>query len=265
MARLEPHASALFLICHDNGFIIDRRCDSGEFSFLTLRHALGWVWPAVAGEELRFGTAHLGETMQRPFVFHIVCLIALFLARPAAADPLIFNYHGWQVDLTNARGAEAPQDMVRAIERQLDIVEHAGLKPQTLQFMRGIRIWADPTRGRFGPGHYGRASGVDLRVKGLDPDKPIILHEFLHAYHDQQLPNGFANQQVQQYFDRAQGLWPPDSYMMSNNREFFAVTASVYLFGDIERPPFSRAQLAMKQPLYYRWLAELFDDGRERR
>jgi hypothetical protein len=183
---------------------------------------------------------------------------------PASAEPLIFEYHGWQVDLTNAKGAEPDGKMIGAVKRQLDIVEHVNLKPQVLQFMRTIKVWADPTKAKFGPGHYGRATGVDLRVKRLDPHKPIVLHEFLHAYHDKMVPAGFDNADIKQFFERGKQFWPPGSYVLSNGREFFAVTASVYLFGDIDRPPQSRAQLRAKQPAYYKWLADLFDDGRPR-
>ncbi|ANM11025.1 MULTISPECIES: hypothetical protein [unclassified Rhizobium] len=182
----------------------------------------------------------------------------------AAADALVFNYHGWQVDLTNARGAEPDREMVTAVKRQLDIVEHVDLKPDILKFMRTIRIWANPAAAGFGPGHYSSKTGIDLRVRGLEPDKPIILHELLHAYNDRMLPGGFGNSDIKQFFNSGQALWLGNSYMMSNDREFFAVTASVYLFGDIDRPPYSRSQLKTNQPRYYQWLATLFDDGRPR-
>ncbi|MBX5135772.1 hypothetical protein HJB79_23305 [Rhizobium lentis] len=190
--------------------------------------------------------------------------ISVATAGVAAADPLVFSYHGWRVDLTNARGAEPDKEMVAAVKRQLDIVEHVNLKPDVLALMRTIPIWANPAAAGFGPGHYSSKTGIDLRVRSLDPDKPIILHELLHAYNDRMLPGGFGNGDVGQFFNNGRGLWPGDSYMMSNDREFFAVTASVYLFGDIERPPYSRSQLRQKQPRYYQWLATLFDDGRPR-
>ncbi|PDT13990.1 hypothetical protein CO670_25545 [Rhizobium sp. J15] len=189
---------------------------------------------------------------------------ALVMPIAAAADPLVFTYHGWQVDLSNARGAEPDKEMVAAVKRQLDIVENVNLKPDVLVFMRTIPIWANPAAAAFGPGHYSSKTGIDLRVRSLDPDKPIILHELLHAYHDRMLPGGFGNGDVRQFFSNGRGLWPGDSYMMSNDREFFAVTASVYLYGDIDRPPYSRSQLREKQPKYYQWLAALFDDGRPR-
>jgi hypothetical protein len=203
-------------------------------------------------------------SISRILALCIVIAINAVTVAGAAADPLVFSYHGWQVDLTNARGAAPDQEMVAAVERQLDIVEHVGLKPDVLQFMRTIRVWADPSGASFGPGHYGRATGVDLRVKRLEPNKPIILHEFLHAYHDRMVPEGFNNPDIRKFFQAGKTYWPSDSYMLSNNREFFAVTASVYLFGDIDRPPFSRAELRSKQPHFYQWLAALFDDGRPR-
>jgi len=192
----------------------------------------------------------------------VVCFAA---ARTAAADPLIFEYHGWHIDLTKARGKEPDQKMIAAVKRQLDIVEQVNLQPQALQFMRTIKLWANPDLDeKVGPGHYGHATGVDFRANLLDPQKPIILHELLHAYHDRMLPGGFNNPDVDAYYDRARGQWPNQAYMMSNKREFFAVTASVYLFGYIDRQPHSRENIRNKQPRYYQWLADQFDGGRPR-
>lgn len=69
----------------------------------------------------------------------------------AGADPLVFTYHGWQVDLTNAKGAEPDREMAATVKRQLDIVEHVNLKPDVLTFMRTIRIWANPAAAKRGP------------------------------------------------------------------------------------------------------------------
>ena len=107
-------------------------------------------------------------------------------------------------------------------------------------------------------------SGYILRPRQAI-DRPILLHEQLHAFHDQQLPSGFASADIEKFYQRGQTAgWPPGSTMMSNHKEFFATTASEYLYGDIPRPPESRKQLRAKQPQYYQWLADLFDDGRAR-
>src|SRR6202012_5444139 len=81
----------------------------------------------------------------------------------------------------------------------------------------------------------------------LDRNKtrPILLHELLHAYHDRILPGGFSNPAAQSWFTQASGLYPADQYLMTNNREFFAVTASVFLSG--KDGPLSRADLKDKQ------------------
>jgi hypothetical protein len=181
------------------------------------------------------------------------------------ADPLIFDYRGFHVDLSGARGTMPDVKMIDAVKRQIDIVEQVKLKPGVVAFMRSVKVWANPKKTGLGPGHYSHKTGIDLQMAQLDPKKPILLHELLHAFHDQQLPNGFANADVEKFYQRGGAAdWPKDSYMMSNAHEFFAVTASVYLYGDIPRPPESRKQLRDKQPQYYQWLAELFDDGKAR-
>jgi len=193
----------------------------------------------------------------------IVCILGI--STSSRADPLIFDYRGFHVDLSQVRGTMADAKLIAAVKRQIDIVEEVKLKPQVVAFMRTVSVWANPKRTGKGPGHYSRKTGIDLQMDQLEPNKPILLHELLHAFHDQQLQGGFSNADVEKFYERGKTAgWPADSYMMSNAHEFFAVTASVYLYGDIPRPPESRKQLRAKQPQYYQWLADLFDDGKPR-
>ncbi|WP_279357940.1 hypothetical protein [Methylobacterium indicum] len=46
--------------------------------------------------------------------------------------------------------------------------------------------------------------------------------------------------------------------MLANPKEFFAITASVYLYRRQAREPFTREELRRTQPLYYRYLTRLF-------
>ena len=46
---------------------------------------------------------------------------------------------------------------------------------------------------------------------------------------------------------------------MSNEREFFAVTGSIYLRGTSSRKPHDRTTIRATQPEYYKFLGELFD------
>jgi hypothetical protein len=88
--------------------------------------------------------------------------------------------------------------------------------------------------------------------------RPVILHELLHAYHNVILPRGYKNPGILLYYGRAKDgqLYPADAYLMTNAREFFAVTASVFLYGN--DGPLSRSLIKEKQPDYYKYLVYLF-------
>jgi hypothetical protein len=88
----------------------------------------------------------------------------------------------------------------------------------------------------------------------------VLLHELLHAYHFRVLPGALQNPDLLRFYGNARddGLYPPDSYVLKNVQEFFAVTGSLYLWGNVDRPPHTRENLRDKQPLYYKWLGELF-------
>ena len=52
--------------------------------------------------------------------------------------------------------------------------------------------------------------------------------------------------------------------MLQNNQQFFALTSTAYLYGDITREPYTRADLKKTEPQYFQWLATLFDGGKAR-
>jgi len=212
----------------------------------------------------------------------VLCAAGFASASPAAAGParffgpplfgparpqpsLDFTYRGWTVRAGAAARVERPEKTVRAIKAQIDIVEQIRLKPEMLDALRLLPIEADVSAGRE-VGHYTADRRVMLRVKRLDAKRPALLHAVLLAYIDRRLPGGFANPDVgryrQQITDRH--VWPKAAVMLQNNGEFFAVTASAYLYGEITREPYTRADLKKTQPEYYQWLARLFDDGRPR-
>ena len=202
-----------------------------------------------------------GTALAAPSPFLGVPLFA-----PKAHPPsLDFTYRGWQVRADAAARLQPPDKTVRAIKQQIDLVEQLGLKPQMLEPLRAQPIYADPTIGRE-VGRYTADRRIALRVKRLDPKHPALLHALLLAYQDQRLPGGFANADVARYRQQIAGrrVWPKTAIMLENNGEFFAETASAYLYGAITREPYTRADLKKTQPDYSRWLAERFDDGRPR-
>jgi hypothetical protein len=90
--------------------------------------------------------------------------------------------------------------------------------------------------------------------------KPVMLHELLHAYHANIMPKGFKNPAVLLHYNiaKTKKLYPDDAYLMTNEKEFFAVTASIFLYGKAGGEPGTRAKLREKQPDYYKYLVWLF-------
>lgn len=178
---------------------------------------------------------------------------------------LDFSYRGWQVRADAVARTQPADKTIRAIKAQIDIVEQLRLKPEMLESLRTLPIYADPTLGRE-VGRYTGDRRILLRVKRLDPKHPALLHALLLAYQDRRLPGGFANADVARYRQQITGrrVWPKTAIMLENNGEFFAETASAYLFGEITREPYTRTDLKKTQPDYYQWLADRFDDGRPR-
>jgi hypothetical protein len=185
------------------------------------------------------------------------------IGRRTPPPSLIFTYRGWRVDAS--RAGVRPEVAVKRIEAQLDLVVRTGVGGEVLTFMRTIPIVADPSPGPDAS-RYVRGRGVLLRVRQLDPKKPMILRQLLYAYHDQRLPGGFANADVARFRREAMArkAWPQTAAMLQTDPDYFAYTASAYLAGTITREPYNRANLRKTQPYYYQWLAQLLDSGRPR-
>ena len=168
-----------------------------------------------------------------------------------------WQYRGFAADWP-ATSRPANFDEVEAsLKHQIDIAADCGAAVRVIDFFRSQKIVL--TSGSEGGGHYaGGAIGLNAEVQPAQ--KPILLHEMLHAYHHQVLPQGTRNPEILRFYDRARdgGFYPPDAYVLRNVKEFFAVTASLYLWGNVDRPPFKRDVLRAKQPVYYKWLGDEF-------
>jgi hypothetical protein len=95
-------------------------------------------------------------------------------------------------------------------------------------------------------------------LAGRNLERPVLLHELLHAYHDHFMPGGFGNPVALFWFKQTtdKQLYAANEYLMTNEKEFFAVTASVFLFG--RDGPINRAKIKEVQPDYYKYLVWLF-------
>ena len=190
---------------------------------------------------------------------------AAFAAAPAAARAADFTYGGWRFD-TSGVGGSLSAETAGSLRAQIDIVEAVPLKPEILAFFKGVPMTMAPTT-RGGPGAYSfDLHRMILSTQADPPQNPVFLHELLHAYHDQRLPRSFANPTVQGFYDQAKASsrFPQQAYMLKNRAEFFAMSASVTLWGKAARPPFTRAEVKRSMPAFYTWaLSEFTPTGTE--
>jgi len=173
-----------------------------------------------------------------------------------AAPSSTVDYHGWKIDVS--RISEPRNTVVAAITHQLDLVENVAMAQDIRMFMRSVPIAAD-ARGEGAVARYDRVRGIDVRSAALDPKQPILLRELLHAYYDAHM--GRQDQDIQRYFEQARssGKWPADADIVRDIGEFFASTAAVYVYGDMNRPPYTQGRLQASQPEYWVWLGTVFD------
>jgi len=177
-----------------------------------------------------------------------------------AQAPVTFAYRGFTVDMTEAQSAPNLKDVEKSLKHQIDITADCGATSKIIDFFKSQTIFVKPGQddggGRFSP----KVKGVAVDIAVQAPEKPVVLHEMLHAYHWWLLPDGFKNAEIEQFYERARdgAFYPSGAYVLKNVQEFFAVTASLYLWGNVDRPPHDRKTLHDKQPVYYQWLGDQF-------
>ncbi|THD37236.1 MAG: hypothetical protein E7773_04155 [Sphingomonas sp.] len=156
------------------------------------------------------------------------------------------------------QGGEQTPALLAALDAQIALVKSVRVKPEVAAFFAEQVITVDlvpNTKTRAGQ------RGVFFQRSPLPPpENPVLLHELLHRYHLLKLPDGFANATVLDFYKRAKaaGDWPPQAYLYTNDKEFFAMVASVALCGHAARPPYTRALVREKLPEMYRWIVGEF-------
>lgn len=174
--------------------------------------------------------------------------------------PVAFKYKGMEMDISSLQAVPNREAILDGLRGQIDIVDQATTDPALKAFLKSVPliIVAPPNTGS--DRYSASTKSVEFRSLSYSPGKPVILHELMHAYHDQKLPDGFANAEIKKLYEQARssGQFPAKSYMLTNPREYFAMMASVYLHGSAERDPFTRQAIKEKQPDCYRWLVKEF-------
>jgi hypothetical protein len=198
----------------------------------------------------------MGRNVPAKAIMAIAAVAALVVlgssCRAERADRITLDGY----DVRGAAGLD--EDVLESVRGQIALVEALPISTGAKAFFRQQTIWIDRRKGQGG--HSGKR-GVSLKAVVHPADRPILLHELLHMHHFRQLPDGIDNRMVADAFRRARtrGIWPEDSYVMSNKREFYAMTASAVLHGQVARPPNSRDEVAEHLPVYYKWLVKTFE------
>ena len=174
-------------------------------------------------------------------------------------DDQAFSYRGFSADVSAIANAPDRAAILASLRHQIDIAADCGAKPEIIDFFKSQKIALLVGAGDSGKFNSTRP-GVTVNAAVQAPEKPIVLHELLHAYHFRALPGGFGNRDIQRFYEAATtgNLYKSGAYVTKNVQEYFAVTASLYLWGNVDRPPFNRDNLKARQPDYYAWLGQLF-------
>jgi hypothetical protein len=196
----------------------------------------------------------------RTLAFAAALLPLSATAGSAASDIVngVLHYRGFTADMSLVASAPNLDAIEVSLKKQIDIVADCGVKPPIMAFFRSqhmkMKFGGEDGGGRFS------SAGVEIDAKPQPPQKPIVLHEMMHAMHNRYIPGGTKNANILKFYGNAKRgqVYPANEYVLKNPSEFFAVTASLYLWGFVARPPNNRETLRAKQPVYYAWLGELF-------
>jgi hypothetical protein len=198
----------------------------------------------------------------RAIVSSLVSML-VFVSPLATAD---IEYHGFSIDdrlLDSAQKESFAAQPAASVIEQLNIVEAAGLPPEILSFFKKTKIVVDP-QIRGNPGLFSVRDGAGaVRIQPIvfPANKPIMLHELLHAYHFSVL--SLQNPAIVDAYGAASrnGVYPAQfqkAHFLQNEKEFFAVTSTIYLFGKIQQPPFDCQTLSKTAPAYLAFLEKTF-------
>jgi len=202
-----------------------------------------------------------------PRIFRLLpglCLITLCGCATARRTPAWIDVSGFLVDTSRATPAQVDA-VLPTLRQQIAMLESAHLPEKVLAYFKGIPIAIDPRLTGMN-GQYALVDGVWMvraRPQRWPPERAILLHELLHAYHHWILGQPAAA--IESAFAEAhhEGVYPADfqnAYFLSNSREYFAVIGEVYLAGTTFRPPYSCAAVQKAQPGFIAYMAGLFGE-----
>lgn len=201
---------------------------------------------------------------------------------------------GWTVHVHRELLDKEPDATSRALEllrAQLQEIVRVVPAPAVAKLQR-VPLWLSPEipgiqpRAEYHPGaqwltDHGRdpamAKGIEftnIRIFEAETRRMpnFALHELAHAYHDQVLPQGYGNPEIQAAYDRAKAGGTYDrvertdaegrtdverAYAMTNPQEYFAESTEAY-FSRNDFFPYNREQLKRHDPGMFELLGRLW-------
>ncbi|MBX9742601.1 MAG: hypothetical protein K2W99_03565 [Chthoniobacterales bacterium] len=203
-----------------------------------------------------------------------------------------FSYHGYffntaSVDYSDWFQAHK-EEIFQECRQQVAYIEQAGLPKNITDFFKSVPLrlkWNDQMLSGAEACYSDLYSVISLKtfdlylkqkLRKIDPTgkEPLLLHELLHAFHHQLVPNGVDNPVIIKFYQEAN---------VSNNRyykcpdrsdshftdewrenapEFFACTATTFLAHSEEKEPTKVDDIFIDQPGYYNYLQSLFFGAR---
>jgi hypothetical protein len=176
--------------------------------------------------------------------------LALGAAPAAFAED---TYRGWTIDMSLVPEARRAASLA-SVKAQVDLVESIDFDPEIKAWFRTTVIHVDPS---LNSGRVTERNNLQLKADPVPADQPVLLHELMHVFHFMRHPRSPV---IIAFYEaaKASNQFPPQAYMLSNPREFFAMCASVVLWGRADRPPGTRENVRRKLPELYDWIVAQF-------
>ena len=208
---------------------------------------------------------------------------------PKYNDP-VENYHQVDVDgwtlMVNKRLDDHPQekrDGLEALRWQLWMIERV-VPAEAVAAMKKTKIWVEykcVAAAQYHPGrdwlienNYNPAKTKCVDVGDITrytknlPGRAtmVMLHEMIHAWHDQVL--GFDDERIIKAFEKSRDSGVYDEvvrdrhvkvkhYALTNHKEWFAEISETYLWVN-DYYPFNRAELKIADPQAYELMEEIW-------
>src|ERR1044072_8381048 len=99
------------------------------------------------------------------------------------------------------QGGEQTPEVAAALAAQIALVEALAISDAAMAFFRSQTITVDRemgTKTRAGP------RGIFFERRAVPADNPVLLHELIHRYQLERMPDGQRNRDVHRSYDAAQ-------------------------------------------------------------